>query len=100
MPTIHNGNFQPVTDNLTRILENGDTRVTEISDIRITDNILFSGAESGIYANPSLIKFTTRVFYKINNVWKQGFFFVKNNGVWQAPSKMYRYINNFWKRVY
>jgi len=97
---IHTGNFQPITDNLIRILENGDVRITQNSDTRITDNILFNGAESGLYVNPNLIKFTTRVFYKISNIWIQGFFFVKRNGVWQVPSKMYRNINNFWKRVY
>lgn len=100
MPTIHNGNFEPILDTPIRILENGDVRITEDSDTRITDGVRYSSAESGLHANPKLIKFTSRIFWKLNNIWKQGFFFVKNNGVWQMPTKVYRKINSIWKRVY
>jgi hypothetical protein len=100
MPTIHNANFEPVILNLTRVTENGDIRFTENSNTRITNDIYTSKGISGIYANALLIPFTSRLFYKLNTLWKQFFVFVKNNNIWKVPQKAYAKYNGFWKRIY
>lgn len=100
MPTVHQGNFEPLNQNFTRILEDGNTRVTQSSDTRITDTVLTNTIESTFYAKVTYIPFYSRVYIKINSVWKQVFPNAKHNAVWKVPQKVYSKINNIWKRIY
>lgn len=100
MPTVHQANFAPKDENLTRILENGDRRVTEDLNIRITDIIKTNTIESTFYAKSTFKSFTSRMFYKQLTLWKQVFPNVKHNSIWKVPLKMYTKINSIWKRIY
>jgi hypothetical protein len=83
----------------TRILENGDVRVTEAGDTRITldkaNNIVGS-----IVANSDLTVFTSEPYYKENDTWKSFIPYVKYNDAWMNNVRIYKNLNGTWKRSY
>ena len=100
MPTVYQANFEPLDQNLTRVLEDGNTRVTEALDTRITDIIKTNTGESTLYAKSTFKPFTSRMFFKQLTNWKQVFPSVKHNNLWKVPLKVYTKINSIWKRIY
>lgn len=97
--TIHNGKFEPITESSTRILESGDTRITEASDVRIVDSTTYNTGTSTFIVTPRVIPFYSRMYIKVNSLWKESVASVKSSGVWTYSLKMYNKVNGLWKRV-
>lgn len=82
-----------------RVLENGDTRITEASDNRITETELSNYITSSIVSASDLTKFTSIAYYK-DGLWKEMIPYVKYNNVWNSNIKIYKNQNGSWKRSY
>lgn len=96
---IHNGKFESIIENSTRITETGDTRITEALDTRITDSVTYNTGVSTLVASPRVIYFYSRMYIKINSLWKEIIVHAKNSSIWQYPLKMYKKTNDIWKRA-
>jgi len=83
----------------TRILENGDVRVTEAGDTRITldkaNNIVGS-----IVSEPTHTVFTSTAYYNDDDTWKTFIPYVKYGGAWKDNVRIYKNQNGTWKRSY
>ena len=83
----------------TRALENGDIRVTEAGDTRITldatNNIIGS-----IVSEPTHTVFTSTAYYNDNDTWKTFIPYVKYNDAWMNNVRIYKNLNGTWKRSY
>jgi len=84
----------------TRILENGDTRITEASDTRIGNNIFGNIGEGTVVALPSKTFFSSQPYYNDESTWKTFVPYVKHNGAWITNIKIYKHTNGAWKRSY
>lgn len=96
---IHNGRFEPITENSIRILESGDTRITEALDTRITDSVTYNSGVGILIATPRVITFYSRMYIKINSLWKEIIVNAKHSSIWQYPLKVYKKTNEIWKRA-
>jgi hypothetical protein len=83
----------------TRILENGDVRVTEAGDTRIVfdkaNNIVGS-----IVSEPTHTVFTSTAYYNDDDTWKTFIPYVKYGGAWKDNVRIYKNQNGTWKRSY
>jgi hypothetical protein len=100
MAEIKYGQFESVSELMTRITEANDTRITEAGDIRITNEALSNTVEGSLVADPTLIPGTKNSYININGTWTVFIPYVKNSGTWQEPNAIYKKISGNWKRVY
>jgi len=94
------GNYTNGNIEFTRILENGDTRITEASDTRIGNNTFGNAGEGTVVALPSKTFFSSQPYYKDASTWKTFVPYVKHNGAWITNIKIYKHTNGAWKRSY
>lgn len=99
MAEIVYGQFQKETKNLERITESGDLRVTEDNNIRITDDLDINLGYSTLIVRSRYIPFVSRIFNRINSIWKNSQIFVKFHNIWMLPIKGYKKISGIWKRI-
>lgn len=83
-----------------RILENGDARITEASDTRISTLLLTNTIIGSVVANPSFTGFSSEPYYKQTGIWKSFIPYVKHDGTWRSNIKIYKHTNGAWKRSY
>ena len=100
MPLIQYGQFESVSEELTRITEASDTRITEAGDIRITNEETGNTVVGSLVAEATLKPLASEPYVKVSGVWKLFVPYVKYNGSWQQPNAIYKKISGNWKRVY
>jgi hypothetical protein len=100
MPLIQYGQFESVSDVMTRITEASDTRITEAGDIRITNDEIGNTGVSSLVADPTFTKFSSEPYVKQDGDWHLFTPYVKHNGTWKEPEIIYKKISGQWKRVY
>jgi hypothetical protein len=100
MPLIQYGQFESITEELTRITEASDTRITEAGDIRITNEQVGNTVRGSLVADPTLKPLASEPYVKVSGVWKLFVPYVKYNGAWQQPNAIYKKVSGNWKRVY
>jgi len=92
--------FETSQDNIIRLSELGDTRVTEDGNVRVASNANVNSVYGNIVANGQVFPFKAVTYIKENGVWKEFDPYVKWGGDWTLPDKVYKNISNRWKRVY
>lgn len=100
MPLIQYGQFESITELMTRITEASDTRITEAGDTRITNDEVGNTVVSSMVADPTLIPLASEPYVKVSGVWKLFVPYVKHNGTWKQPNAIYKKVSGNWKRVY
>lgn len=93
------GVVSPETTFYVRVLENGDTRITEASDTRVGELELSNEIVGTMVASSDLTKFTSTAYYK-DGIWKEFIPYVKYNGAWRDNVRIYKNQNGTWKRSY
>jgi hypothetical protein len=100
MPLIQYGQFESITELMTRITEASDTRITEAGDTRITNDEVGNTVVSSMVADPTLIPLASEPYVRVSGVWKLFVPYVKHNGSWKQPNAIYKKVSGNWKRVY
>lgn len=93
--------FDNEQDNIIRLTESGDIRVTEDGlDTRISVNVNPNVVYCNIVSDGVLTPFEAVAYIKENGVWEEFDPYVKWGGTWSLPDKIYKNISENWKRVY
>lgn len=93
--------FDNTLDNIIRLTESGDVRVTEDGlDTRVALNVNANNVYAVIISDGVHIPFEATAYIKEDGVWKEFDPYVKWGGSWAFPDKVYKNISNTWKRVY
>jgi len=100
MPEIIYGQIAPISGEVERGTEAGDTRITESGDTRITNLLLNNAITSSLVIEPTLVTGLFNSYVKVNGVWKESDISVKYNNAWVVPLFIYINLNGVWKRVY
>jgi hypothetical protein len=97
---LYNGLFESDLITIYRETEDGlDLRITEDGDSRIILNR--SNAASGsLTATGTKVPFLPKIYAKDDGIWKTVTPYVKYNGSWTEPQRVYVNDNGNWKRVY
>lgn len=79
-----------------------DVRITESSDVRVTELIKINTVEGTLIADATKIPFSSTMYVKRNGTWSEVTALkVKRSGVWVTPIKMnHKLPNGLWKRIY
>jgi len=93
------GNVQAGAVEYIRVLENGDTRITEAGDTRINLTVQ-NDIISSMVVGSDLTVFTSEPYYKQNDTWKSFIPYVKYNDAWMNNVRIYKNLNGTWKRSY
>lgn len=96
---IADGRFGGVLQNYVRIIESGDTRVTEDDDVRITGLLSQNEFVASLVAEGTRRVFSQTTHAKYDGDWLEANPYVKYAGVWTEPDKIYRNTNGNWKRI-
>jgi hypothetical protein len=87
------------TEELVRVTESGDIRVTEDgSDTRVS-SVQGNLIEGTIVSHPSLTLFTSIAYVKVAGVWKVFDPYAKDNSTWKEPTAVYKHTSGGWKRI-
>lgn len=97
---INGGSYLGYSEEAIRVTETGDTRVTEDGNIRITAPLVYNQAEGTLVGASDKTQFNTVAYVKQSGVWKRMIPNAKHEGVWKEAMKMYKKINENWKRIY
>jgi hypothetical protein len=92
--------YEAQQDNIIRLSEFGDTRVTEDGNVRVASNASPNAVYGNIEAYGESFPFKAVAYIKENGVWVEFDPYVKWGGDWTLPDKVYKNISNRWKRVY
>lgn len=87
-------------DIVERVLESGETRVTEDDNIRIVVNYQPNVAYGSSQYRPTVILFASEPYAKYQNNWLHAVPYVKYTQEWVIPSNVYKHANGNWKRIY
>lgn len=96
---IYNGKFESVFIPFPRETESGDVRITESGDSRVTENSSENTAVGSIVAIGNRIPFNSELYVKYLTHWKIATPYVKDSNIWKIPNRVYRFMNNAWKRI-
>lgn len=83
-----------------RTTASGDVRVTEDGNTRITGPLIYNQAEGTMVGASDKTQFNAVSYVKQAGVWKRMIPNAKHEGVWKEAMKMYKKINENWKRIY
>jgi len=83
-----------------RVLESGETRVTEDDNIRIVVNYQPNIAYGSSQYRPTVTLFASQAYAKYQNNWLRAVPYVKYEQEWLIPSRMYKHANGDWKRIH
>ena len=84
-----------------RATQNDDIRITEGGDTRITNEAIANVIDSSLVVQGDRGIWTSTGYIKEGAVWKEiSHIYVKYNGNWVTPEKMYKNENNVWKLIY
>lgn len=92
--------FESQQDNIIRLTELGDTRVTEDGNVRVSSGASQNSVYGTINADGLVRPFAAVAYIKENGIWKEFDPYVKWGGDWTLPEKVYKNVSNRWKRVY
>ena len=92
--------FESPEDNIIRLSELGDTRITEDGDVRVASDASPNSVYGTINADGLVRPFAAVAYIKENGIWKEFDPYVKWGGDWTLPEKVYKNVSNRWKRVY
>lgn len=92
--------YEAQQDNIIRLTELGDTRVTEDGNIRVARNVSKNSVYGTINVAGAVTPFAAVAYIKEDGIWKEFDPYVKWGGDWTLPEKVYKNISNKWKRVY
>lgn len=92
--------FESPEDNIIRLSELGDTRITEDGNVRVASDASPNSVYGTINANGLVRPFAAVAYIKENGIWKEFDPYVKWGGDWTLPEKVYKNVSNRWKRVY
>jgi hypothetical protein len=92
--------FESQQDNIIRLTELGDTRVTEDGNVRVSSGASQNSVYGTINADGLVRPFAAVAYIKENGIWKEFDPYVKWGGDWTLPDKVYKNVSNRWKRVY
>lgn len=87
-------------DNIIRLSELGDTRITEDGNVRVASNANVNSVYGNIVANGDSFPFEAVAYIKENGVWVEFDPYVKWGGDWTLPEKVYKKVSDRWRRVY
>ena len=94
------GLFDQDDQNVIRLLENGDVRITEEGDTRIVSGYQPNTAYGSIISQPSVVLFVSEPYAKYQSSWLRAVPYVKYENDWVVPEKAYKYLTGRWKRIY
>lgn len=97
---IRYGNYIGFNQEAIRVTQAGDTRITEDGNVRLTHELVYNQAENTMVATGLFTKFFSIAYIKISGVWRQVAPSANYKGVWKIPSRIYKNINENWKRIY
>lgn len=97
---ISGGVYSGYNEEATRVSSSGDIRVTEDGNTRITEPLVYNQAEGAMVGASDKTQFNAVAYVKQSGVWKRMIPNVKDSSIWKTPSKMYKKINENWKRIY
>lgn len=83
-----------------RATEADDTRITEDSQPRYTNEVRTNTVDGTLVVSANLIPFTSVAYVKRGGEWKQVTTVDIKDGSWNAPDKIYRNMSGSWKRIY
>jgi len=92
--------FESPEDNIIRLSELGDTRITEDGNVRVASDASPNSVYGTINADGLVRPFAAVAYIKENGIWKEFDPYVKWGGDWTLPEKVYKNVSNRWKRVY
>lgn len=92
--------FDNQQDNIIRLSELGDTRITEDGKVRVSSNANTNSVYGNIVVNGVVAPFKAVAYIKENGVWVEFDPYVRWGGDWTLPDKIYKNVSNRWKRVY
>ena len=92
--------FESPEDNIIRLSELGDTRITEDGNVRVASDASPNSVYGTINADGLVRPFAAVAYIKENGIWKEFDPYVKWGGDWTLPDKVYKNVSNRWKRVY
>jgi len=96
----YGGRFKPIVGEFPRWTESGDTRVTEDGDTRLTGNVEQNVGIGSVVVSSTKIDFNAVVYANRSDEWKVVLPYIKYENIWQEPAKVYRHMNDGWKRIY
>lgn len=97
---VRYGNYIGFNQEATRITQAGDIRITEDGNVRLTHELIYNQAENTMVATGLLTKFFSIAYIKVLGVWRQVAPSAKYKGAWKIASRIYKNINENWKRIY
>jgi hypothetical protein len=100
MPTTYQGTLEGSIGTFTRVTETGDRRVTEDGTVRITEQLAFNSAVGSLIAFGTRVPFSSEPYVNDQSSWKLFVPYIKYNGLWKIPSRIYKKINGNWKRIF
>lgn len=92
--------FRSPEDNIIRLSELGDTRITEDGNVRVASDASPNSVYGTINADGLVRPFAAVAYIKEDGIWKEFDPYVKWGGDWTLPEKVYKNVSNRWKRVY
>jgi len=92
--------FESPEDNIIRLSELGDTRITEDGNVRVASDASPNSVYGTINADGLVRPFAAVAYIKEDGIWKEFDPYVKWGGDWTLPEKVYKNVSNRWKRVY
>lgn len=93
------GIFGPFGE-VVRVLESGETRVTEDDNVRLVDNYQPNIGYGSSQYRPTVTLFASQAYAKYQNNWLRAVPYVKYEQEWLIPSRMYKHANGDWKRIH
>lgn len=88
------------TQEYIRETDTSDIRITDPSDTRITDEIPFNVITTMAVFSSTYVPFDPTPWVKHSSTWKEFLPYIKYNGSWVVPSRMYVNDSGSWRRVY
>ena len=97
---IRSAAYSGFNEEAIRTTASGDVRVTEDGNTRITGPLIYNQAEGTMVGASDKTQFNAVAYVKQAGVWKRMIPNAKHEGVWKEAMKMYKKINENWKRIY
>ncbi len=97
---IRSADYTGFNEEAIRLTSSGDVRVTEDGNTRATNPLIYNQAEGTLVGASDKTQFNAEAYVKQSGVWKRMIPNAKHEGVWKEAMKMYKKINENWKRIY